>query len=124
MVGPCAIVRLRADTRVPEGVCLIEGGTLGLELLTYIWDATYLFVLDALARCGASTRNNHSDLGRGAAFLAGQRQHPSTGLGRSPGGEGFREAATGARDDIGVVRSVGKQTVCFVRSFFVATRIV
>jgi len=47
-VGPCAVERLRADSRVPEGVSLIEGGTLGLELLTCIWDATHLLVLDAV----------------------------------------------------------------------------
>ena len=29
-------------------VSLIEGGTLGLELLTYIWDCSYLLVLDAV----------------------------------------------------------------------------
>jgi hydrogenase maturation protease len=33
---------------VPEDVTLIEGGTLGLELLTYIWDCSYLLVLDAV----------------------------------------------------------------------------
>ena len=33
---------------MPENVALIEGGTLGLELLTYIWDCSYLLVLDAV----------------------------------------------------------------------------
>jgi hydrogenase maturation protease len=33
---------------VPADVSLIEGGTLGLELLTYIWDCSYLLVLDAV----------------------------------------------------------------------------
>jgi hydrogenase maturation protease len=33
-VGPQAIQRLRNDARVPEDATLIEGGTLGLELLT------------------------------------------------------------------------------------------
>jgi hydrogenase maturation protease len=47
-VGPQAIEKLRSDPRVPEGVTLIEGGTLGLELLTYIWDCSYLLVLDAV----------------------------------------------------------------------------
>lgn len=47
-VGPQAIERLRADPRVPDGVALIEGGTLGLELLTHIWDAVCLIVLDAV----------------------------------------------------------------------------
>ena len=47
-IGPQAIERLRSDTRVPKDVALIEGGTLGLELLTYIWDCSYLLVLDAV----------------------------------------------------------------------------
>ncbi|MBZ5649734.1 MAG: HyaD/HybD family hydrogenase maturation endopeptidase [Acidobacteriia bacterium] len=47
-VGPQAVERLRSDARVPEDVALIEGGTLGLELLTYIWDCSYLLVLDAV----------------------------------------------------------------------------
>jgi hydrogenase maturation protease len=47
-VGPRAIERMRNDTRVPADVELIEGGTLGLELLTYIWDCSYLLVLDAV----------------------------------------------------------------------------
>jgi|CZKH01.1.fsa_nt_gi hydrogenase maturation protease len=47
-IGPQAIERLRNDSRVPEDVALIEGGTLGLELLTYVWDCSYLLVLDAV----------------------------------------------------------------------------
>ena len=47
-VGPQAIEKLRSDPRVPADVSLIEGGTLGLELLTYIWVCSYLLVLDAV----------------------------------------------------------------------------
>ena len=47
-VGPQAIEKLRSDARVPDDVALIEGGTLGLELLTYIWDCSYMLVLDAV----------------------------------------------------------------------------
>lgn len=47
-VGPQAIQRLRNDARVPESATLIEGGTLGLELLPHIWDCSYLLVLDAV----------------------------------------------------------------------------
>jgi len=47
-LGPQTIERLRSDPRVPEDVALIEGGTLGLELLTYIWDCSCLLVLDAV----------------------------------------------------------------------------
>jgi hydrogenase maturation protease len=47
-VGPRAIERLKTETRVPVDAKLIEGGTLGLELLTYVWDCSYLLVLDAV----------------------------------------------------------------------------
>jgi hydrogenase maturation protease len=47
-VGPRAIEKLRRAAGVPEDVSLIEGGTLGLELLTYVWDCSYLLVLDAV----------------------------------------------------------------------------
>jgi hydrogenase maturation protease len=47
-VGPQAIGRLFRDPRLPQDVSLIEGGTLGLELLPYIWDCTHLLVLDAV----------------------------------------------------------------------------
>ncbi|MGC2198496.1 MAG: hydrogenase maturation protease [Terriglobales bacterium] len=48
--GPQTIGRLRQDPRVRvlNNVSLIEGGTLGLELLNYIWDCSCLLVLDAL----------------------------------------------------------------------------
>ena len=47
-VGPHAIIRLRADSRVPADVSLVEGGTLGLELLPYVWDCARLIVIDAV----------------------------------------------------------------------------
>lgn len=46
--GPHAISRLRADSRVPADVSLVEGGTLGLELLPYVWDCARLIVIDAV----------------------------------------------------------------------------
>jgi len=46
--GPQAISRLRADSRVPADVALVEGGTLGLELLPYVWDCARLIVIDAV----------------------------------------------------------------------------
>ena len=52
-VGPRAIERLRNEARVPDDVTCIEGGTLGLELLTYVWDCSYILVLDAVD-CGQS----------------------------------------------------------------------
>ncbi len=46
--GAQAISRLRSDPRVPAYVSLVEGGTLGLELLPHVWDCTRLIVIDAV----------------------------------------------------------------------------
>lgn len=46
--GLHALERLRRDARVPVGVTLIDGGTYGLELLTYISDSKRLLLLDAI----------------------------------------------------------------------------
>jgi hydrogenase maturation protease len=46
--GAQAIKRLREDLRVPADVVLVEGGTLGLELLSYVWDCSRLIVIDAV----------------------------------------------------------------------------
>ena len=46
--GAQVINRLRSDRRVPADVCLVEGGTLGLELLPYVWDCDRLIVIDAI----------------------------------------------------------------------------
>jgi hydrogenase maturation protease len=46
--GAQAISRLRGDARIPKDVSLLEGGTLGLELLPYVWDCSRLIVIDAV----------------------------------------------------------------------------
>jgi len=46
--GAQAINRLREDARIPSDASLVEGGTLGLELLPYVWDASRLIVIDAV----------------------------------------------------------------------------
>ena len=46
--GAAVIKRLREDTRAPANVSLVEGGTLGLELLPYVWDCSRLIVIDAV----------------------------------------------------------------------------
>jgi hydrogenase maturation protease len=46
--GLHALERLQRDARVPTGVTFIDGGTYGLELLTYISDSTHLLLLDAI----------------------------------------------------------------------------
>jgi hydrogenase maturation protease len=47
-LGIRALQRLEAEYLVPESVQAIDGGTLGLELLSLVEDATHLLVLDAL----------------------------------------------------------------------------
>lgn len=46
--GIVALQRLRQDARTPSGVRLVDGGTLGLELLQYAWNCSHLLVLDAV----------------------------------------------------------------------------
>lgn len=46
--GAQVISRLRTDRRVPADVSLVEGGTLGLELLPYVWECGRLIVIDAI----------------------------------------------------------------------------
>jgi len=47
-LGMLAIQRLRTDPRLPESVLLIEGGTLGLDLLHPLDGVTHLLALDAI----------------------------------------------------------------------------
>lgn len=46
--GIHAIQRLLGDSRLPAGVEVMDGGTLGLQLLPAIEDATHILVLDAV----------------------------------------------------------------------------
>jgi hydrogenase maturation protease len=47
-VGVYAVQRLKEAPDVPPDIDLIEGGTLGLALLPYVWDARRVLVLDAV----------------------------------------------------------------------------
>lgn len=47
-VGMLAVEQLRVDGRVPLSVSLVEGGTLGLDLLHPLEGATHLLALDAI----------------------------------------------------------------------------
>jgi hydrogenase maturation protease len=47
-LGMLAIQRLRSDSRFPPSIALIEGGTLGLELLYPLEGFTHLLALDAI----------------------------------------------------------------------------
>jgi hydrogenase maturation protease len=48
--GVRAMQQLARDPRVPPGVEFLDGGTLGIELLTYVSDSTHLLLLDAVDR--------------------------------------------------------------------------
>jgi len=61
-VGIHAIRRLEEDGRVPPGIEVIEGGTLGLDLLPRLQGITHLLVLDAVdTRSNAGTRSRFAD---------------------------------------------------------------
>ena len=55
-VGVHAARLLQTDPRLPAGVAILDGGTLGLELLPYAVDASRILLLDAVnAREGPGT---------------------------------------------------------------------
>ncbi len=65
-VGVHAVRVLRQDSRVPDCVEVIEGGTTGLDLLPVIEDATHVLALDAVntgAAGGTLKRFDLSQLG-------------------------------------------------------------
>ncbi|MGC2618975.1 MAG: HyaD/HybD family hydrogenase maturation endopeptidase [Acidobacteriaceae bacterium] len=47
-LGMLAIERLKMDFQLPESVTMIEGGTLGLELMQPLENVTHLLALDAI----------------------------------------------------------------------------
>jgi len=47
-LGIHALRRLVGDPKLPPGVDLIDGGTKGLELVSYAWDASRLLLLDSV----------------------------------------------------------------------------
>ena len=56
---------LQGDPRVPAGVTILDGGTLGLELLPYVSDASRVLFLDAVnsgEAPGTRTRMTGKDL--------------------------------------------------------------
>jgi hydrogenase maturation protease len=77
-VGIHAIQRLQSDLRVSDEVLVLDGGTLGLDLLAYVSGARRLLVLDAVdvgARPGTVVRINAQELeslpGGGSVHLLG-----------------------------------------------------
>ena len=64
-VGVHAARLLQGDPRVPAGVTVLDGGTIGLELLPYASDASRLLLLDAVNSSeapGTLTRMSARDL--------------------------------------------------------------
>lgn len=47
-LGVLAVERLQQEYRFPDGVKVVDGGTLGLDLLPFIEDADQLLIIDAL----------------------------------------------------------------------------
>jgi hydrogenase maturation protease len=64
-IGVHAARLLQSDPRVPAGVTILDGGTIGLELLPYASDASRLLLLDAVnsgEAPGTLTRMTAKDL--------------------------------------------------------------
>jgi hydrogenase maturation protease len=69
-VGPAAVERLRDGYETPEGVRVLDGGTLGLSLLHYVEDCTSLVIVDAVkadAPPGTVVRLDGEDVGPAVA---------------------------------------------------------
>lgn len=47
-LGVHALKRLEQDSRVPCDVAFVDGGTFGIDLLAYLYDASRLLLLDAV----------------------------------------------------------------------------
>lgn len=68
--GPAAISRLRDDYTAPDGVRVLDGGTLGLSLLPYVEDARTVILVDAVAAdapAGTLVRLTGADVGPAVA---------------------------------------------------------
>jgi hydrogenase maturation protease len=69
-VGPAAVTSLKANYLVPEGVQVLDGGTLGLSLLPYIEDVDAVILVDAIrddAPPGTLVRLQGDDVGPAVA---------------------------------------------------------
>lgn len=53
-VGVHAVNRFKERYTVPDGVEIIDGGTMGFDLMPYFEDRTHVIVLDAVRENGAS----------------------------------------------------------------------
>jgi hydrogenase maturation protease len=69
-VGLLVLRRLEEDSRLPSHVRLVEGGTKGLELVPYVFQASRLLVLDAV-EVGAPAGTIVSMTGEELRWLSG-----------------------------------------------------
>jgi hydrogenase maturation protease len=76
-VGVRALELLKCRYRLPQGVALVDGGTLGMELLPYLDGASSLLVLDAVLSDdgpGTIVRLEGHELARSSAARASMHQ--------------------------------------------------
>jgi hydrogenase maturation protease len=69
-VGSAAVKLLNERYTAPEGVCVLDGGTLGLSLLPYVEDADAVMLVDAItddSAPGTVVRLDGSDVGPAVA---------------------------------------------------------
>ena len=69
-LGAVAIARLRERCEIPEGMSVLDGGTLGLSLLPYLEDAEKVILVDAIraeAQPGAFVRLEGEEVGPAVA---------------------------------------------------------
>jgi hydrogenase maturation protease len=66
-LGVHALRRLQSDPRTPPSIVLVDGGTMGPELVSYVWEASRLLLLDSVdaGQCpGTLIRMNGDELRR------------------------------------------------------------
>ncbi len=75
-VGVHVVNRFREVYSVPEGVALIDGGTMGLDLIPYFEDKTHVIVVDAIRANGQRSGTIHRFSGSDVMGLLGERISP------------------------------------------------
>jgi hydrogenase maturation protease len=75
-VGVHVVNRFRDVYTVPEGVALIDGGTMGLDLIPYFEDRTHVIVVDAVCANGQRPGTIHRFSGSDVMGLLGERISP------------------------------------------------
>lgn len=69
-LGAVAVARIRARYEIPEGVSVLDGGTLGLSLLPYVEDSEKVILIDAInaeAPAGSFVRLEGDEVGPAVA---------------------------------------------------------